>query len=66
MKWCGRIYCDTGRVISARSIEQSPLSNAPGVPRGSVGFIQDEADDLLWVDFGGFYGVVACDPKEVR
>ena len=54
-----------GRVIAGRRIEQSPLDDAPPVPKGSVGSVEDEADDLLWVDFGEPYGVVACEVAEL-
>ena len=51
----------TGEVQARREIAQSPLSRAPAVPRGTFGYIQDVADGLLWVDFGGLRGVVACE-----
>lgn len=54
------------RMIAKKDIEQSPLSNAPDVPKGRIGTLDDEADDLLWVDFGGPYGTIACDASEVR
>lgn len=53
-------------VTARRQIAQSPLTEAPAVPRGSVGHIEDEADDLYWVDFGEPYGVVACEPQDLR
>jgi hypothetical protein len=53
--------------VTARvTIRQSPLVNAPAVPRGAVGHIEDEADDLYWVDFGDPYGTVACEPQDLR
>ncbi len=50
-------------------IRQSPLSDAPDVPRGTVGEI-DDIDDcagppLLVVDFGAPYGHVLTDAREV-
>lgn len=56
----------TGCVVSKRRIEQSPLSDAPAVPGGTHGHIADAADGYLWVDFDGSFGVVCCDPSEVR
>lgn len=53
-------------LVARRRIEQNPLDPAPAVPRGAVGTLEDEADDLLWVDFGAPWGVVACDPSEVK
>jgi len=55
-----------GYVMARREIQQSPLDDSPDVPRGCVGHIDDEADGLLWVDFGAPYGVVACEPCELR
>jgi hypothetical protein len=54
------------RVIARRPIEPSPLSAAPVIPAGRRGEIQDFADDLLWVDFGGRWGTVAVEPWELR
>jgi hypothetical protein len=54
------------RVVAIRRINQSPLSGAPPVPRGTVGHFEDKADNLLWVDFGEPYGVVACERGEVK
>ena len=54
-----------GYVVARRPIRQSPLADAPTVPRGAVGHVEDEVDDLLWVDFDEPYGVVACDESEV-
>lgn len=45
-------------------IYQCPLDSAPLVPKGQCGHVEDVADDLLWVDFGEPYGVVACEPEE--
>lgn len=53
-------------VIASRTIRQSPLSTDPDVPRDRQGWLQDVADGLLWIDFGRPYGVVACEPREVR
>lgn len=53
-------------VKSRRTIEQSPLSEAPDVPQGTLGHIEDEADELYWVDFGEQYGVVACTALDLR
>lgn len=61
-----RVYSETGRVEATRRIEQSPLSNAPSVPRRAVGFIQDDIDGYLFVDFDGPYGVVCCEYSDVR
>ena len=55
-----------GRVTAKRRIYQSPLSGAPPVPQSTRGWIEDVADDLLWVDFGGLYGVVCCERREVN
>ena len=53
--------------VTARwDIEQCPLSDAPMVPFGYTGTIEDIADGYLWVDFGGPYGVVCCDALELR
>lgn len=52
-------------VVAKQRIRQSPLSEAPDVPRGTSGHIEDEADGYLWVDFGEPYGAVACDAKEL-
>ncbi len=46
-------------------IRQSPLSDAPDVPRGTYGIIQDETDGWFFVDFGEPYGTVACDESEL-
>jgi hypothetical protein len=53
-------------VTARRVIQQSPLSDAPPVPAGRRGSLDDEADGFFLVDFGGPYGVVLCDPSEVR
>lgn len=55
-----------GCVTAKRRIYQSPLSDAPAVPHGRRGFIQDSADGFLWVDFGGAYGAVCCERTELR
>ena len=56
-----------GNVIARRTIRQSPLDDAPDVPRGTVGYLEDEDfDDILIVDFGEPYGAVLCEPDEVR
>lgn len=54
-------------VTSSRRIEQSPLDDAPPVPRGTEGTVEDWwADDGLYaVDFEGDYGVVLCLPEEI-
>lgn len=49
-----------------RTIEQSPLSDAPAVPKGQSGTLDDEADGLLFVDFGEPYGSVACTVDELE
>lgn len=56
-----------GFPVTARfRIQQNPLSPAPAVPRGACGHIEDEADGFAWVDFGGAYGVVCCDIRELK
>lgn len=56
-----------GYVVACRRIEQSPLSDAPDVPRGTRGYLDDEdCDDILIVDFGARYGHVLCEPEDVR
>lgn len=52
--------CDSIHVSARKVIPQSPLSVDPDVPKGTEGTIEDEADDLMWVDFGEIYGVVCC------
>lgn len=52
-------------VQATRKIRQCPTSDAPDVPRGTVGSLEDEADDLYWVDFGERYGTVPCYPEEL-
>jgi hypothetical protein len=51
---------------SRRRIEQSPLSDAPAVPRGTAGTVEDESDGWYWVDFGEPYGVVCCDRDDLQ
>jgi len=48
-------------------IRQSPLSDAPDVPEGTVGTLDDidQAAELLVIDFGEPYGHVLCDAGEV-
>lgn len=53
-------------VKAKNKIEQNPLSNDPNIPKGTIGYIEDEADNLLWVDFGEPFGVVATEYKEVE
>jgi hypothetical protein len=56
-------------VVARCSIEQSPFSDAPRVPRGTEGYVEDvlaDSDGLLAVDFGDPYGVVLCSPEEVK
>jgi len=53
-------------VHARRRIDQSPLSDAPAVPRGTRGHIEDEADGFYWVDFGESFGTVACDREDLR
>lgn len=65
MRFIDAVNLPTGRVIAARRIYQNPLDSAPPVPAGTVGWIQDFVDGLLWVDFEGLYGVVACEAREV-
>lgn len=52
-------------------IHQSPCTTAPDVPKGRAGSIDavddDDDDDVrIWVDFGGSYGTVLCDPDEIE
>ncbi len=53
------------RVVARYTIQQSPSSSAPAVPKGTVGSIEDYADGLLWVDFGDPYGTVAAEDREL-
>jgi hypothetical protein len=55
-----------GYVVARRLIEQSPLTDAPPVPRGTRGYLEDEDEPWLLVDFGEPYGVVICEPSDVR
>jgi hypothetical protein len=55
-----------GGVTARVRIRQSPLDPAPDVPAGTAGYIEDEVDDFVWVDFGTPYGVVACEPGELQ
>jgi hypothetical protein len=52
-------------VIARRCIEQSPLTDAPSVPKGTRGHIDDYDEPFVLVDFGEPYGVVLCDLDEV-
>jgi hypothetical protein len=54
-----------GNVIARRLIRQSPLDDGPDVPIGTIGHVEDEADGLVWVDFGDPYGTVACEASEL-
>lgn len=46
-------------------IRDNPLAEVDATaPRGAIGWIQDEADGYLWVDFGK--GAISCFPDEVR
>jgi hypothetical protein len=56
----------TGNVQARLLIEQSPLSDAPAVPVGTRGHIEDESEGYYWVDFGEPYGVIACAADELR
>lgn len=51
-----------------KRIAQSPLTDAPDVPKGTRGTLEDSdtCDGLLYVDFGDPYGVVACTAEEVE
>jgi hypothetical protein len=53
------------RVRASRLIRQSPLGDAPDVPAGTLGFIQDEVAGVVYVDFGYPWGVVICDKSEL-
>jgi hypothetical protein len=53
-------------VTARRRIEQSPLTDAPDVPRGLSGRIEDEDAPWLLVDFGEPYGVVICSTDDLR
>lgn len=55
-----------GYVVAKRQIEQSPLSDAPPVPKGTRGYLEDEDDPYWLVDFDEPYGVVIVDPDEVQ
>lgn len=55
-----------GVVVAARKIYQSPLTDAPDIPKGTRGYVEDEDAPYLLVDFGEPYGVVIVDPDEVR
>jgi hypothetical protein len=54
-------------MTAKRTIYQSPLSDAPNVPKGTRGILEDfdRCSDLMFVDFGEPFGVVACYPSEV-
>jgi len=52
-------------VTAQRRIEQSPLSDAPSVPRGTHGHLEDEDAPWLLVDFGEPYGVVLCEASDL-
>lgn len=53
-------------VVARRRIAQSPLDNAPDVPMGTRGHVEDyDDDDLTLVDFGDPYGVVIVEPGDV-
>lgn len=54
-----------GNVRARRLIPQSPLTEAPDVPSGARGHIDDYDDPYILVDFGDPYGVVICDPSEL-
>jgi hypothetical protein len=55
-----------GKVSAVRSIEQSPLSDDPAVPKGLAGYVQDFTDDYYFVDFGEPFGVVCCAANEIN
>lgn len=61
-------YTLVGLRVTAKSrIEQSPLSDAPAVPAGAIGWCEDYdiSEDHLYVDFGPPYDTVICEPSEV-
>ncbi len=52
-------------VRARRRIEDNPLScPAVAAQRGQLGSVEDVADDLVWVDFGGAC-VLPCSPDEI-
>jgi hypothetical protein len=55
-------------VIAKRVIHQCPLSLSPDVPRGTRGTLEDQdgCSGDVFVDFGQPFGVVLCDPTEIR
>ena len=53
------------KVRATKTIYQSPASDDPNVPRGTVGWIEDYVDDFFWVDFDGKYGVIPVDWDEI-
>jgi len=63
---------DYNPVLSVRAnrrIEQSPLCDAPCVPAGALGSVEDDlrdSDGLVAVDFGKPYGTVLCYPGEIE
>lgn len=55
-----------GGVVAKRTIQQSPLTDAPDVPLGARGHLEDEDEPWLFVDFGEPYGVVLCERGDVQ
>ena len=53
-------------VVARVTIPQAPLCDAPDVPAGTVGHIEDRADGYVWVDFGSPYDTVCCFETELR
>lgn len=58
---------DQMKARAKRVIEQSPLSDSPAIPKGTIGEIEDtdQTNGLLVVDFGTRYGHVLCSPDEI-
>lgn len=53
-------------VIARRRIQQSPLTDAPDIPKGTHGHIEDEDRPYLLVDFGEPYGTVICSWDDIE
>lgn len=53
-------------VVARRRIEQSPLTDAPAVPKGANGYLDDVDEPYVIVDFGEPYGHVLCEPEDIR
>lgn len=53
-----------GRVRSRHRIFQT--GGWSTVPKGAIGYIEDYADELYWVDFDEPYGVVGVEEWEIE